>query len=291
MMVQRNSQMFADDRKSCRPQFPRVARHADRAAKLVPWQMDAGMFAARAQHPGIERCVVRDQEVRPVQQAPQFGPKFAKGRAVADIVPGQSMDVRENEPLSRWPDEPMVPFHNSIILDMHDTDRASAVGMVVCRFEINCCEICHRPRAIAPSQVTVTMGGAIRIARRLRACGLVSLRNLRDPWARFGRSRFAMSGRLDSTGRSTWLISIARFGVDAIDEGTRQFGARHFLRGAMESASNARNRRGEETDAQRRLVRPDIRQAVAGVGICGHGRTIAPDTTGRNMTPSTRFCP
>ena len=194
VMVQRDSQVLTDDRELGRPQFPLVACHADRAAKLVPRQMDASMHAARAQHPGIERCVVGNQEVRPVQQAPQFGPKFAKGWAVADIVPGQSMDVRENEPFSRWPDEPMVPFYNSSILDVHDADRTSAVGMVVCRFEVNCSKICHPPRGLAPSQVAVTIGWANRMAKRLRSCGSVSSRSLRESWTHFGWSWFAMFG-------------------------------------------------------------------------------------------------
>ena len=97
-----------------------------------------------------------DQEIRRVQQVSQLGPKFSKGRAVTDIVPGQAMDVSENKFLSRWPDEPMVPFYNAIVLDMHDADRTSAVGVVVCRFEINCREICHAPRAVAPSRLAVT---------------------------------------------------------------------------------------------------------------------------------------
>ncbi len=158
MVVQRNSQMLADDRELCRRQFPRVSCHADRAAKLVSRRMDAGTFAACAQHPGIERCVVRNQKVRPVQQPPQLGPKFAKGWVVTDIVPGQPMDVCKDELLSRWPDEPMVPFHNAVILDMHDTHRASAVGAVICRFEIDCRKICHPPRLVAPSQIAVTVG-------------------------------------------------------------------------------------------------------------------------------------
>ena len=150
--------MLTDYRKPCGPQFPLGACHADRAAKLVPWRRDACTPAARVQDLGVERCVVRDQEIRPVQQVPKFGPKFAKGWAVTDMVPGQAMNMREDELLSRWPDESMVPFHNAIVLDMHDTDRAGAVGAAVCRFEINCCETCHPPRPVARSQFAVTIG-------------------------------------------------------------------------------------------------------------------------------------
>ena len=122
MMLQRNSKVLTDDREPCRPQFPHVACHADRAAKLVSGWTDPCTPAARVQHPGIERCVVRDQEVRPVQQVLQLGPKFAKGRAVTDIVPSQAMDVREDEFFSRRSNEPMVPFYNAIVRDMHNTD-------------------------------------------------------------------------------------------------------------------------------------------------------------------------
>ena len=122
MMLQRNPKVLTDDRELCRPQFPHVACHADRAAKLVLGLTDACTLAARAQHPQIERCVVSDQEVRPVQKEAQFWPKFAEGWTVTDVVPGQTVNICEDEFLSRWPDEPMVPFYNAIVLDMHDTD-------------------------------------------------------------------------------------------------------------------------------------------------------------------------
>ena len=67
MMVQRNSQVLADNREPCRPQLPLVACHADRAAKLVSWRRDVCMYAARVQDLGVERRVMRDQEIRPVQ--------------------------------------------------------------------------------------------------------------------------------------------------------------------------------------------------------------------------------
>ncbi len=158
MMLQRDPKVLTDDREPCRPQFPHFACHTDRAAKPVTGWRYACTPAARVQNLRVKRCIMRDQEIRLVQQAPQFGPKFAKGWAVTDMVPGQAMNMREGELLSRWPDEPMETLHDAIVLDVHDTDRASAVGAAVCRFKVNCREIGHPPRAVAPAQRAVTIG-------------------------------------------------------------------------------------------------------------------------------------
>lgn len=118
------------------------------------------------------------------------------------------MDVREDEFLSWWPNEPMVPFYDAVILDMHDTHRASAVGLTVRCLEINCRKICHPPRAVAPSQFAVTIGWresngkalqGLRVAvapdssRALAARGTVIVRDV--------------SGFLCSTSRPIWSIS------------------------------------------------------------------------------------
>lgn len=86
---------------------------------------------------------MRNEEVCFVNEIPQLGPHLSKCGAVSNIVPGQTVDVGENELLPWWPYQLMIGFGDTAILDERNADGASAVTPIVGSFEIDCGESTH----------------------------------------------------------------------------------------------------------------------------------------------------
>jgi hypothetical protein len=71
------------------------------------------------------------------KQAPDSGPQHVESGLSSNMFPGDAMYGREEEGTSRRADQVIFPLDDSSAGNTNETDRASAIGIVVGRLEID----------------------------------------------------------------------------------------------------------------------------------------------------------
>lgn len=136
-MIERNPQPSAYIWELRRIDAPGGSCEADRAFESAGRRLDASAFAAGLQNGAVETCVVRREKLDALELQPEFGPQFAKRRRSSDIVPGDPVQIREDEGPSGRANHVVNTPDNARTLDPHDGDSARAVTFVVRRLEVD----------------------------------------------------------------------------------------------------------------------------------------------------------
>jgi hypothetical protein len=131
VVLQRDAELARHISKIGRLEFEMRAGDPHRAGKRRCRLRLAGHAAAGKEHLAIERGVVRDQIVGIGPMALQIVPDLAELRLAAHVVPGEAVDIGEDEFFPRRPDQPGLGFGDLAVLDRHDAERAGAVGAEV----------------------------------------------------------------------------------------------------------------------------------------------------------------
>jgi hypothetical protein len=80
---------------------------------------------------------VRRQEIEALELQPEMGPQFSKRWSASDIVPGDAVQVREDEISSRRANQVMNTSDNAVPLDPNDGHGARAVTSIVRGLEVD----------------------------------------------------------------------------------------------------------------------------------------------------------
>ncbi len=85
----------------------------------------------------VEAHAMGSDKIRAKKQAPDSWPQHFESGLSPNMFPGDAMYGREEEGTSRRADQVIFPLHDSSARNANETDRASAIGIVVGRLEID----------------------------------------------------------------------------------------------------------------------------------------------------------
>jgi len=136
-MLQSDVEKSADVRQFGRSQVPCPPGELHRANEWHRWHLQSGRQAARLQHFAIEAGIMSDEMVRTVEQWRDLRPHIAKGRLIGHVAPSDAVDIAEDHPASRRPNQPSRAGDNLAAFDSNEADSARAVGAVVGSLEID----------------------------------------------------------------------------------------------------------------------------------------------------------
>ncbi len=143
VMRKGNPKARAYVRQPGRIDTPLAARKLHGADKWPLRHRQTIMLATAPKHTLIEGRIMREQKIRLFYVRADLRPELGKGGSILYMLPGQSMDRREFEMRSRWPDQKGFGCHNRVFADCHQPQSAGARPAPVGGFKIQCQKAAH----------------------------------------------------------------------------------------------------------------------------------------------------
>jgi hypothetical protein len=140
MVVERQSEVSTNDRKTGRADIPNSPREFHRADIGNLWRWDLRRLAAGFKDASVEAYAMGSDKICAKKQVMDSGPQHFESGLSSNMFPGDSMHGREEEGTSRRANQVTFPLQDSCTGNANETDRASAIGTVVGCLEIDCDE-------------------------------------------------------------------------------------------------------------------------------------------------------
>lgn len=143
MVIQRNAQLEAHVRELSRIDVENLPRDLHRALKASARRLDPVSVAAGLQDLAIKGDVVRHDVIEALKEGRDFRPELTKGGRLRYVLPGQSMNVREDDVFARRANQFDDFLGNDAVLDTHEPNGKSTVRQLVAGLKVNREELAH----------------------------------------------------------------------------------------------------------------------------------------------------
>jgi len=138
-----DAQPVADVLKSSWEDAPGPPRDSHGADESQPWNPYAVAIGSGLENASVKGGIVGSHKVHAPEETPDPGPQPVKSRFVANIVPGDAVDVGENEAPARRTDEEGRGIDFTAVLHPHQSDGARTIPSLISSLEVQCQESRH----------------------------------------------------------------------------------------------------------------------------------------------------